>query len=129
MKSNVFVILAMVLLSCSNEDLEVNIHHDLSGQWVEVIQKTDTLTFSTLDNLEVMNLARGKEIRQGHLLPNIGSGLYEYELKDDKILLYWMLSSHRTFNDYNFIKTGNQLTIENFYDSTLDASLTFEKLN
>lgn len=117
----------MVFLSCSSE--EVDIKHDLIGQWVEVNKKTDTLTFTSLDNSEVMNLARGKEMRQGHLLPKIGSGLYEYKLKEEKISLYWMASSKLTFKDYKFKMTGNKLTIDNFYDSTLDASLTFEKLN
>ena len=81
-----------------------------------------------LESLDVMTLARGKERRNGHLLPKTGAGLYEYKLKDGTISLYYMLSSNDKFDDYNFKRAGDQLTIDNFYDSSLGKALTFNKL-
>lgn len=129
MRQGLFTLLILVLASCSNDSFDITTPLDLNGEWIEVKTKTDTLTFNSWDNLEVMTLSRGKEMRDGHLLPKAGSGPYEYKLQESKISLYWMLSSNYTFKDYSFRRTGNKLTIDNFYNSTLGASLTFEKIN
>lgn len=115
-------------MSCSNDNFDSTAPIDLHGKWIEAKTKSDTITFSSLDNLDVMTLTRGKELRDNHLLPKTGSGPYEFKLKEENISLYWMLSSNSTFQDYHFKRSGNKLTIGNFYDSTLGAILTFERL-
>ncbi|MEM1134286.1 MAG: hypothetical protein AAGI07_00495 [Bacteroidota bacterium] len=119
----------LVLLSCSDDNVEIITSTDLKGKWIEMETKSDTLTFESWDNSEIMILSRGKEIRDGNLLPKYGSGSYEYRLSEGRISLYWMLSSNSSFKDYNFKIAGNRLNIENFYSSTSKPMLTFEKLD
>ena len=76
-----------------------------------------------------MNLNRGKEIKDGSLLPRPKSSLHSYTLSDEKISLYWMLSSDSKYKDYYFNVIDDSLSIGNFFDSTLDEILTFEKLD
>lgn len=118
----------LTLLGCVNDDnVDLSPSSDLSGKWIEMKTRTDTLTFESWDTMDVMNLRRGKEMRDGYLLPKAGSGPYEYKLTSGKISLYWMLSSNYSFNDYSFKRTGNRLIIENFYGSPSGATLTFVK--
>ncbi|MCB0458927.1 MAG: hypothetical protein KDC74_02785 [Flavobacteriaceae bacterium] len=101
---------------------------DLNGKWIEVKTKTDTLIFKSWESIETMTLNRGKEVRDGQLLPKSGSGPYEYKLATGKISLYWMLSSSYSFNDYNFKRTGDTFVIGNFYNSPSGTTLTFKKI-
>jgi hypothetical protein len=129
MKYGLAAIFMLILLSCERDDnVDLMTSSDLTGKWIEIKTKTDTLVFESWDTMEVMNLKRGKEMRNGYLLPKAGSGPYEYKLADEKISLYWMLSSNYSFKDYNFKQTGDKLTIDNFYGSSSGATLTFKKL-
>ncbi len=129
MKHFIIVVIICALTGCSQDNFDNPTPQDLQGTWIEVKSKTDTLTFNSVDGLNLMTLTRGKEIINGHLLPKKGSGPYEYKLKEEFISLYWMLSSNNTFNDYRLVFKGNKLTVDNFYDSTLNTSLTFDKIN
>ena len=128
MKYGLTLIFVLTLLSCSKNETNIINSTDLKGKWIDVETRQDTLYFESLDNLEIMNLNRGKEIREGHLLPKYGSGPYNYKLSELKISLNWMLSSNSNFNDYYFKIIENKLIIGNFYGSEYGETLTFEKL-
>lgn len=125
----VLIIVVLIFLGCSKDDTKIMASSDLKGKWIEAESRMDTLYFETLDNLEIMNLNRGEEIKNGNLLPKPGSGPYEYTLLEEKISLYWVLSSDSSFNDYYFKIIEDRLNIGNFYGSTLGETLTFEKLD
>lgn len=129
MKHGLAVVLVTALFSCSNDNLTTSIA--LEGNWVDIITRTDTLTFGLFGDRESLVLRRGKEVRDGFLLPKDGSGSYDYKvLTDDKISLRWDLSSNSKFNDYYFKQYGDKLTIEKFFDTTTAGTmLTFKKLD
>lgn len=121
------ITLSCALSSCSKDKIDGPIASDLNGKWIEVQTKLDTLTFESWDEMEIVTLGRGKETINGHLLPKLGSGPYQYRFTDEKISLYWMLSSDSRYNDHSFMIAGNKLYIGNFYSSSLGPTLTFKK--
>ncbi len=125
------ILFALAFLSCSEEDTNtVTVtSSDLKGKWIEIETRTDTLSFELLGDSEMMILNRGKEIRNGFLLPKYNSGPYNYKLAEEKISLYWMLSSNASFKDYYFKVKNTRLQIGNFYNSESGETLTFEKLD
>jgi hypothetical protein len=129
MKQGLIIIFALALLSCTSDNVATLT--DLNGKWIDINTKTDTLAFELFGDKESMILGRGKETRDGFLLPKYGSGPYDYKLLiGDKISLRWTLSSNRNFNDYYFKQSGDKLTIEKFFDTTTSGTmLTFKKLN
>ena len=129
MKYGLIIILMLTLLSCSENETNITNSSDLNGKWVDVETQMDTLSFELMGNTEIMNLNRGKEIRNGHLLPKYGSGPYEYKLLERKISLYWMPSSSASFNDYYFKIIDDKLNIGNFYGSEFGETLIFEKID
>jgi len=120
---------ALIFLSCSKDDTETPISAELKGKWIETETRKDTLFFESLDDLDIMNLNRGMELKDGNMLPKPKSGPYKYKLLEEKISLNWVLSSNSEFNDYYFQIIDNQLNIGNFYGSPLGETLTFEKLD
>ncbi|SDL20768.1 hypothetical protein [Kriegella aquimaris] len=123
------LLFVLTLLCCSKDDKQSLTSSDLKGKWIETETRKDTLFFESLDNLDFMNLNRGKELRNGNLLPKPKSGPYRYKLLEEKISLNWVLSSDSSFNDYYLKVINNRLNIGNFYGSTLGETLTFEKLD
>ncbi len=119
MKYSILFALFLLLSACSEDDLNIS-PSDLHGEWVEVISQTDTLFFESRNNSNIFHLKRAQGVK-------LRTGPYEYRLTEDKISLYWMLSSNYTFNDYHFNTAGNRLEIGNFYESTTGEILTFEK--
>jgi hypothetical protein len=128
MKYGLFLLIA-VFLSCSKDDAKHENFSDSKEKWVETQSRTDTIYFEILDGLDLLYLNRGKEIRNGSLLPKGKSGPYQYRVTGDKISLYWMLSSNSAFNDYYFKIDDKTLSIGNFYESEVGEILTFEKLD
>lgn len=128
MKYSLFAVL-IVLIGCTGDDLS-NVEVPLKGKWVEINTATDTLTFGLLGDKKAMILGRGKEIKDGHLLPKIGSGSYDYNLLNDEIIsLRSHLSSNSNFHEYYFERVGDILTIEKFFEtSTSGTILTFRKI-
>jgi len=123
MKKLVFVFI-MAAFGCSDDDSGTETPP--IGRWVEVTALSDTITF--LDH-EFMMLSRGREIRNGILLPKAGTGSYDYRLQNDKISLRWHLSSNSSYSEYQFNKKDNIITIENFYDHDKTGTIqTFRKL-
>ena len=101
---------------------------DLHGAWVEVEEKTDTLTFSSLEEMEIVSLDRGFEWSNGYLLPKSGSGPYVYKLYEDRIDLNWMLSSNAQFETFGLSLIDKRMYIGNFYDPNRGATLVFDKI-
>jgi len=106
----------LALLSCEEETVEVP---QLNGVWVEQKDKLDTIYFETGEKL--FTLQRGKEMKNGHLLPKFGSGAYIYKLKVDSISLYNKLSSCYCFDDYYFKAEEGALKIGAFYDENFSG--------
>ena len=129
MKYRIITILMLTLISCSENESKLIDSPDLNGKWVDVETRMDTLSFDFLDNTEIMNLNRAKEMRDGELLPKYGSGPYEYKLTEGEIALYWKLSSNSAFHDYYFKIIDDELHIGNFYGSESGETLIFEKIN
>ncbi|APQ17914.1 hypothetical protein [Maribacter hydrothermalis] len=123
------LIFVLTILSCSKNEVEESSSSELKGKWVETETRTDTITFEVFEEVTAINLARGKEIRNGSLLPKYGSGPYNYKLLNEKISLNYSLSSNSSYNDYYFKIINNKFKIGNFYESTSGELLTFEKLN
>ncbi len=119
----------MALLSCTSDNVATLTN--LNGKWIDINTKIDTLAFGFFGDKESMILGRGKETRDGFLLPKYVSGPYDYKLLiGDKFSLRWTLSSNCNFNDYYFKQSGDKLTIEKFFDTTTSGTmLTFKKLN
>lgn len=129
MKKLLFLAIIMIIATSCNEN---NIEDaKLSGVWVEVNQKTDTLIFGINDGM--LGLYRGTEIRDGALLPKYHSGLYMYQITNDSISLQWAASSSFNTNKYYFeadLKT-RKIKIGNFFDNRINNGeiLTFKKVH
>ena len=125
---NVLLLSSIILISygCNNLNPAIS----LEGSWVETSTKSDTLKFVFLDDGETMILDRGTEIRNGNILPKLGSGPYDYEIVGDEISLRWFASSSMSFNSYYFKQTNDKIEIGDFYEANLGATiLTFKKSN
>ncbi len=129
MKCGSIIFLILTLMSCSKDEVNKASSSHLNGKWIEVVTRTDTLSFELLENLAIMNLQRGKEISSGYLLPKSGSGPYNYTISEGKISLNWMLSSNSSYTDYSFNIVEKRLDIGNFYGSSSGEIVTFEKFN
>ncbi|MEE4260870.1 MAG: hypothetical protein V2I62_13985 [Bacteroidales bacterium] len=127
-----FITLSVVIYSLLSCQKEVDDNELFIGSWIESSNNSDTLVFSKHGNQAYFNLNRGKEIRNGYLLPKYNSGLYQYELSEDSIALRWMLSSngypHNHYFHHDLDK--NQLIIGNFFEDSLssDLKLVFTKV-
>lgn len=120
------IVVLLLLFGCTY-DVET-MPAELDGAWVEISAKTDTLVFN-IEGTNWMELKRGKEIRDGFLLPKAGAGIFEYRLGTEKISLYNLVSSCYCFADYYFKREGSTIYIENFYDpNAKEAIQTFKRL-
>lgn len=122
------IVSVLTLLSCSKAGTKNDSFSRLKGNWVALETRTDTLYFKNWEGMEIMNLARGRELRDGNSVPKSGSGFYEYSITQETINLRWMLSSNANFKEYTFQVKENTLTIGNFYGSSSTDILEFEKL-
>lgn len=102
----------------------------LEGKWVDQLTKTDTLEFLRLeDGSSLLNLSRGRETKNGHNLPKIGSGLYTFSLSKNNITLQYSLSSNWNPTDYYFSQNPLELKIGRFFESENSAEiLIFRKI-
>ena len=129
MKPAILIIVAVMIASCDG-NIETPVT-TVTGKWVDVDNKTDTLAFVDYEDLKVMEVRRGKEMRDGFLQPKSGSGPYMYQLLgDDRISVQWMAASSISQYKYYFKQKGTTLKIEKFFDTkTTGKILTFRKLN
>ena len=128
MKKLLFIVFVCLLSTgCNTEPVEKS---SLSGVWIEVTHKTDTLVFN--NQFQGFSLNRGREIRYGYSLPKEHSGPYTYELKADSISLLWLASDYNKGMNYYFKSDlkNNLLKIGNFYVDSIARNevLTFSKI-
>ncbi len=119
------IIVLMFCMACQKDEIEI---HSLEGTWIEVEDRSDTLVFNEIESFFILN--RGKEERTGHILPKLGSGLYQYKLQDGVISVYNTYSSSLDFQDVPILIDKNIFMIGDFYqkDKAKQSLLTFERL-
>ena len=132
------LLMVLILVSCQKDNTASNfpdpntLPKGLVGTWIEVSTLTDTISFTSNDNLGVLWLQRGYEIRNGYRLPIIGSTGYEYKIFSDSINLINGLSSIYDSQTYPFVFDESKLviTIGKFskYINTKKSTLTFRKI-
>lgn len=128
-KFTLLFILSLIFYSCEKHDVTVS---GLKGTWVEVDTKTDTIIFNRNTTSGLFILSKGHEIRNGYVLPKIGSGIFMFELNKDSIAITDGLSCTYSKRNYFFklnesLKTFNiQIFTAGF--ETNKAILTFKKL-
>jgi len=119
----------LIVASCEKENVIIS---GLKGTWVEIDTKTDTIIFKTNDQSGTFLLYRGFEIKNGYVLPKIGSGPYSYNIIDDKIKIVDLFSSIAEGNNFYFsFDQGHesfQIGMFSFFE-TNKAILTFKKIN
>lgn len=101
---------------------QATISTSLTGKWVDVNTKTDTLTFESVDTKSYLILTRA----------TISCfGLYSYNLQsENKISLSWSYSSIEGAKEYSFKQSGDFIEIEEFYCMKEGGKkLTFKRLN
>jgi hypothetical protein len=91
----------------------------LKGTWIEVSKKSDTIVFSSEydGSNSVFNLKRGTRITEdGYTLPDYYSGPYSFNLSQNKISVFWFLSSG-SYQTYYFklIPGEDKFEIGNFF--------------
>ncbi len=127
--ASVIIVVLIVLCSCKKENTE---YSHIRGKWVETSYNSDTIIFKRNEPDGMLELNRGKEIRNGYLLPLFGSGLYDYTITRDSISLYWGLSSCSYSPNFyfNLDLQKEQISIGNFFGDSLDYNeiLIFEKI-
>ena len=130
MKHFVMILLiCLSFLSCTKTTINPG---PAKGLWVETSLRQDTLSFIEFDPGNTFILNRGKEIRNGYLLPKTGSGPYDYVVKNDSIGLRVEWSNSFNYQTYyfKFDPQHNLINIGNFYDDSKSklAILSFTKL-
>jgi hypothetical protein len=83
-KFSLLFIISLILFSCEKHEITVS---GLKGTWVEVDTKTDTIIFNGDNTSGLFILLKGYEIRNGYVLPKMGSGIFMYELHKDSIAI------------------------------------------
>ena len=121
MKYGIITFFVLIILSCTNDSINIVNSKNLRGEWIEINTKTDTLSFEIHYDKEYIMLKRAELER---------TGLYEYKLlPTDEISIHWTLAAtFNSFNNYYFKLTDDRLSIGNFYDSPSGTILTFQKL-
>lgn len=129
MKNGFFLFLLIVAFGCTDTS-DGPLPPSLEGKWVDQLTTTDTLEFIRLeDGSSLMDLRRGREVRNGYDLPKSGAGLYMYTLSNNSISLQYSFSSLWEPKEYYFQHNALQLKIGRFFESDNSASiLTFRKV-
>lgn len=132
MRHLVFCLLAGLLSStqgCSDkEDLQP--FQTLEGTWIQYPGLSDTIVFRNdiSETTQYFELNRGREMRDGHLLPKYGSGIYQFKIQDDSISVLNLFSSCFCFDTYYF-SLGKTLRVGDFYENkSTGKTLTFVKI-
>ncbi|QIP17889.1 hypothetical protein G8759_19435 [Spirosoma aureum] len=113
------LLFSLTVLSCKKSDTISP--ETLTGTWIEVSARQDTLIFN-LDHVGAslpasLTVKRGTERNSsGYLLPKIGSGIYIYELQGERIFVRNLLSSSSLGADYAIEQQGDRLMVENFFE-------------
>ncbi|MBN8821142.1 MULTISPECIES: hypothetical protein [unclassified Spirosoma] len=115
----VSLLLSLGFLACKPSDTVSP--ETLTGVWIESSTRRDTVIFNPLYQgtplPNTLRVDRGKELNSsGSLLPKIGSGLYQYELQGDTILVQSLLSSSSKRTGYRIELQDSKLRLENFFE-------------
>jgi hypothetical protein len=129
MKQAFILIFLGVFIGCTDTS-DQPLPLSLEGKWVDKLTKTDTLEFLRLeDGSALLNLSRGREMRNGNNLPKIGSGLYTFSLDKNSITMQYSLSSFYNPTEYYFKQNQLELKVGRFFDSENSSDiLTFRKI-
>lgn len=129
MKHSLILILLVAVFGCT-DTADQPLPLSLEGKWVDQLTASDTLEFLRLeDGSSLLNLRRGREMRNGHDLPKAGSGLYTFSLGKNSITLQYSLSSFYNPTDYYFSQNPLELKMGRFFDSENSSDvLTFRKV-
>lgn len=104
----------------------------LSGKWIELTNHFDTISFENWGSEDILALKRGYENVNGHMFPKHGSGMYQYKLKADTIMINNILWSCLCYPSYDFQmnSTHDTFDIGNFYDTSLTVNqrMTFFRI-
>ena len=116
-----FSFLILVVASAACRQPETITPESLTGVWVEKSARQDTLVFNPKFQgqilINTLTVNRGKELNSGgYLLPKIGSGMYNYEIVDNRISVVSAFSSSLKRSDYAIEQAGGELRIENFFE-------------
>ncbi|GAB3981547.1 hypothetical protein GCM10028806_51350 [Spirosoma terrae] len=111
--------LLLAFISCRKETA---ISPDtLTGTWIELSARQDTIIFNLAeDGTALPGFLIVNRIREmspaGYWFPKAGSGIYSYELQNNRIFLRNLYSSSSMGADYTIEQRGNELEVENFYE-------------
>jgi hypothetical protein len=125
-----FILAWTVSMTCceKSDDSE----YQVSGTWIELTNHFDTISFENSGSEDILTLKRGYEYVNGHLLPKHGSGMYQFKLKPDSIMINNILWSCLCYPSYDFQMNSTHDTFEigNFYDTSLIANqrMTFFRI-
>ena len=117
-----YLVLIGFIIALTGCDRSESVNPDeLTGTWVEKSARRDTLIFNPTFQGEVLKgtltVNRGKEVNAGgYLLPKIGSGIYKYELRGDRIYVQNGLSSLYVGTEYAIDRQGDELQVGNFFE-------------
>jgi hypothetical protein len=134
--SAVIIIFGMLFISCQKEKFSfpdpATLPKGLTGTWVETSAVTDTIVFKSDIDSGYFLLSRGYSTVNGHYLPTIGSGPYDYKISGDSIYVHDGLSSSMqggTFY-YRFDEPNLTINIGKFtkYIGVKKSVLTFKKI-
>lgn len=118
MKSNLLLIVLIVLSANLYSQQSGFKKSPMSGLWIEKEEGTDTISFlPKYDGLNpIFNLKRGFRVTEGYKLPDYFSGPYNYTFGNSGISIYWFLSSG-TYKSYYFKMNpdSTEFIIENFF--------------
>ncbi|WP_460984645.1 hypothetical protein [Spirosoma fluminis] len=122
------LILWAALAGCGEQNEPVS-PETLTGTWVEKSTRRDTLMFNPVFQgqllMGTLTVNRGKEVNAGgYLLPKLGSGIYSYELRGDRIYVRNGLSSSSVGAEYKLARQRNELLIENFFELGVNQPAT-----
>ena len=125
-KSIYFLISSLILLLFSCEKSESS-KTELTGTWIEVNDKTDTIEFNCWGSDENLIFRRGYDLVNGFRLPKYGSGIYALKLKTDSIAINNLYSNCFCYPTYYFKFNASRDTFQigNFYDTTKAANYRF----
>ena len=128
-KNILFTCLLIFLIGCEKSDTSES---DLTGTWIELAEKSDTIDFTTFTSQRAINLRRGSELINDYWLPKYGSGYYSWEITEsDSIALRHFLSSSMIYKKYYFTRIDeNTFSISNFYnqDKSPETIFTFKRI-
>ena len=121
--------MACIAFSCKKQKTAPVPAPETTTSWVESSSRKDTIVFLSSE-LRMFELNRGKEMRNGYLLPKTWGGLYTYKFKKDSIEVHYTLSSLYVGKFYSYKIQNDKLYIGDFFqkEPTPGQVLTFEKL-